>query len=193
MVWEWSKCVCLSISLALALPLEQRPKLSFLTPPFTCFLNSLMKFIILAGIQFNSILIIFLFIIHSSVATVGSFPHLSFLSHWVLRWRGFVCPLFHYFLLRLWNTQTRLLGQAGSSYILFSTLHTLFSPPSQSQLISVPSWSQGMCGRVEKPNWVFPQYMRFSYFLSLSLLWLVSKALTKNMYHMGQWNGIQYV
>jgi hypothetical protein len=58
--------VCLSVSLALALPLEQRPKLSFLTPPSTLSLNSLMTFIILAGIQFNSILFIYylLFMFH---------------------------------------------------------------------------------------------------------------------------------
>ena len=96
--------MCLSVSLALALPLEQRPKLSFLTPPSTPSLNSLMKFIILAGIQFNSIFNIFTFIIYPSLATVGSFPHPSLLSHWVLGWRGFdapilVCPLFHYFYL----------------------------------------------------------------------------------------------
>jgi len=95
-------CVCLSILLALALPLEQRPKLSFLTPPSTPSLNSLMTFIILAGIQFNLILIIFLFIIYPSLATVGSFPHPSLLSHWVLGWKGFdapilVCSLFHYY------------------------------------------------------------------------------------------------
>src|SRR5882724_12960299 len=92
----------LLVSLALALPLEQRPKLSFLTPPSTPSLNSLMKFIILAGIQFNSIFIIFLFIIYPSLATVGSFPHPSLLSHWVLGWKGFdapilVCPLFPYY------------------------------------------------------------------------------------------------
>jgi hypothetical protein len=61
-----------------------------------------MKFIILAGIQFNSILFIFLFIIYPSLATVGSFPHPSLLSHWVWGWKGFdvpilVCPLFHYY------------------------------------------------------------------------------------------------
>jgi hypothetical protein len=94
---ESDRDVCLSILLALALPLEQRPKLSFLTPPSTPFLNSLMKIIILAA---NYIL----FIIYPSFATVGSFPHLSLLSHLVLGWRGFdapilVCPLFHYFYL----------------------------------------------------------------------------------------------
>ena len=47
-----------------------------------------------------------------------------------------------------------------------------------SQLISVPSWSQGVCGIVEKPNWAFTQYIRFSYSLPL-FLWLISKALTK--------------
>jgi len=54
---ESDRDACLSISLALALPLEQRPKLSFLTPPSTPFLNSLMKFIILAA---NYILIYYL-------------------------------------------------------------------------------------------------------------------------------------
>src|SRR5258705_12792499 len=93
--------MCLSVWLELALPIEQRQKLSFLTPPSTPSLNSLMKFIFLADIQFNSILIIFLFIIYPSLATVGSFPHPSPLSHWVLGWKGdapiLVCRLFHYY------------------------------------------------------------------------------------------------
>jgi hypothetical protein len=61
-----------------------------------------MKFIILAVIQFNSILYILLFVIYPSLATVGSFPHPSLLSHRVLGWKNFdapilVCPSFHYY------------------------------------------------------------------------------------------------
>ena len=39
----------------------------------------------------------------------------------------------------------------------------------------------GVCGRVKKPNRVFPQYIRFSYFLSLSLL-VISKESTDKDY-----------
>jgi len=66
-----------------------------------------------------------------------------------------------------------LLGQAGSSCILFPTLHTLFSPPSQSWLISVPSQSQGVCGRVEKPN-----ILGFCITLSLSLFMICKQSTT---------------
>ena len=147
---------CLSISLALALPLEQRPKLSFLTPPSTPSLNSLMTFIILAGIQFDFV-------------PLGFGMERFWCTHTCM-------PIFPLLLLRLWNTQTRLLGQAVVTFY-FPPSTPFFSPPSQSRLISVPSWSQGVCGRVEKPNRVFPQYIRFSYFLSLSLL-VVSKQST---------------
>ena len=92
-------------------------------------------------------------------------------------WCTHTCmPIFPLLLLRLWNTQTRLLGQAVVTFY-FPPSTPFFSPPSQSRLISVPSQSQGVCGRVEKPNRVFPQYIRFSYFLSLSLL-VISKQST---------------
>ena len=156
---------CLSVSLALALPLEQRPKLSFLTPPSTPSLNSLMTFIILAGIQFNLILIIFLFIIYPSLATIGSFPHLSLLSHWVLGWRGFdapilVCPFFHYFYLGFETHKLGFWDRQQLHFISHPPHPFLALPPSRGSSQSPPE-ARVCVAESKSPIGFFPNILGF--------------------------------
>ena len=93
-----------------------------------------------------------LFIIYLSLATVGSFPLPSLLSHWVLGWRGFDAHgLIHYYNICYLCFEAHKLGFWESSYIL---LPTLFSPPSLGPPQS-PAEAK-VCGRVEKPMGFFP-------------------------------------